>query len=299
MRCEEAREAIADELAGTLAASAEAQLKEHLTKCSACRDELLEMERIWAGLGTISVPPMEASNVRRALLDAATVPNWRFFGRRFTMKEALRAAAVIVVVAGLAAGASLWLGRRAESLSSDSNAVRGQVLGKVEAPVVLVEYGDYECPPCAALAPVVEKLLEKYPDTLRYEYRHFPLTGIHPKAMRAAMAAEAAGKQGKFWEMHKLLLSTQGKWIHDPEAEKGFFELGKLIDVNADSFDESSRSPEIEQQISKQVTQARSEGVVGVPTFLINGRRIDPVPGDFQGFDDLIMDALKRLKLVH
>jgi protein-disulfide isomerase len=298
MHCDEAREAIADKLAGTFAAASEPRLREHLAECLACRDEFAELESLWASLGQVPVPRMDASTVRRAVLGSVEVSGWRFFGRRFTMKEALRAAAVIVVVASLAAGASLWLGRRAESVPSGSSVVRGQMLGRPDAPVTLVEYGDYECRPCASFAPIVGKLLEKYPENLKYEYRHFPLTGVHPGAMRAAMAAEAAGQQGKFWEMHKLLLSSQGKLIHDPDAEdKGFFNLGKLIDVDAVSFSKSFRSDEIQQKIAKQVAVAKSEGIDGVPTFLVNGMKIEQAPNSFEGFDALIMDELKKLKL--
>jgi protein-disulfide isomerase len=139
--------------------------------------------------------------------------------------------------------------------------------------------------------------LEKYPESLKYEYRHFPLTGVHPGAMRAAMTAEAAGEQGKFWEMHKLLLANQGKWIVDPDAEGKLTEMGKLIDVDAESFGKSLRSPEIEQKIAKQIAQAKSDGIEGVPTFLINGTKIAQAPNSFEGFDALIMDELKKLKL--
>jgi len=296
MHCDEAREAIADKLAGTLAAVSEPRLREHLAECAACRDELAELESIWANLGQIPAPRMDAANVRRAVLSAAGVSGWRLFGRRFTVKEAFRAVAVIVVIAGLAAGASLWLGRRSESVANGSS-VQGQVLGRADAPVTLVEYGDYECPPCASVAPIVGKLLEKYPETLKYEYRHFPLTGLHPGAMRAAMTAEAAGEQGKFWEMHHLLLANQGKWIADPDAEGKLTEMGKLIDIDAESFNKSLRSPEIEQKIAKQIAQAKSEGIAGVPTFLINGMKIKQPPNSFEGFDALIMDELKRLML--
>jgi protein-disulfide isomerase len=298
MHCDEAREAIADKLAGTLAAASEPRLREHLEECAACRDELAELESIWANLGQIPAPLMDAANVRLAVLGAAGVSGWRFFGRRFTMKEALRAVAVIVVVASLAAGASLWLGRRSESVPSGSSVARGQVVGKADAPVTLVEYGDYECPPCASFAPIVGKLLEKYPESLKYEYRHFPLTGVHPGAMRAAMAAEAAGEQGKFWEMHKFLLANQGKLIADPDAEANLLEMGKLIDVDADSFGKFLRSPEIEQKIAKQIAQAKSEGIEAVPTFLVNGTKIEQAPNSFEGFDALIMDELKKLKLM-
>ena len=297
MHCEEAREAIADKLAGTLGAGSESGLRLHLAECAACRAELAEMESLWANLGQIPAPRMDASGVRRTVLGAAGVSGWRLFGRRFTMKEALRAAAVIVVVASLAAGASLWLGRRTESVPSDSNIVRGQMLGKSDAPITLVEYGDYECPPCATFAPVVSRLLEKYPDSLKYEYRHFPLTKLHPGAMRAAMAAEAAGQQGKFWEMHKLLLANQGKLIRDPNAEGDLLELGKLINVDAESFSKSLRAADIEQKIARQIAQAKIEGISGVPTFLINGMKIEQNPNSFEGFDALVMNELKRLKV--
>jgi protein-disulfide isomerase len=298
MHCEEARQAIADKLAGTLVPASEARVREHLAECSACRDEFAEMEGIWSDLEKIPVPAMHTSNVRRTVIDASRVPGWRFFGRRFTMKEVLRATAILIVMAGLAAGGSLWLGRRVESLPGSSNAASGQVLGKADAPITLVEYGDYECPPCASFAPMVTRLLEKYPDSLKYEYRHFPLTGLHPGAMRAAMAAEAAGQQGRFWEMHKLLLANQGKLIRDPNAEADLIELGKLIDVDAESFGKSLRSDDIEQKIAKQIAQGKSEGIGGVPTFLINGTKIEQNPNSFEGFDALILDELKKLKLI-
>jgi len=298
MHCEEARQAIADKLAGTLVPASEARVREHLAECSACRDEFAEMEGIWSDLEKIPVPAMHTSNVRRTVIDASRVPGWRFFGRRFTMKEVLRATAILIVMAGLAAGGSLWLGRRVESLPGSSNAASGQVLGKADAPITLVEYGDYECPPCASFAPMVTRLLEKYPDSLKYEYRHFPLTGLHPGAMRAAMAAEAAGQQGRFWEMHKLLLANQGKLIRDPNAEADLIELGKLIDVDAESFGRSLRSDDIEQKIAKQIAQGKSEGIGGVPTFLINGTKIEQNPNSFEGFDALILDELKKLKLI-
>ena len=298
MHCEEARQAIADKLAGTLVPASEARVREHLAECSACRDEFAEMEGIWSDLEKIPVPAMHTSNVRRTVIDASRVPGWRFFGRRFTMKEVLRATAILIVMAGLAAGGSLWLGRRVESLPGSSNAASGQVLGKADAPITLVEYGDYECPPCASFAPMVTRLLEKYPDSLKYEYRHFPLTGLHPGAMRAAMAAEAAGQQGRFWEMHKLLLANQGKLIRDPNAEADLIELGKLIDVDTESFGKSLRSDDIEQKIAKQIAQGKSEGIGGVPTFLINGTKIEQNPNSFEGFDALILDELKKLKLI-
>ena len=86
---------------------------------------------------------------------------------------------------------------------------RDHVLGAPDAPVTLVEYGDYECPYCGAAYPNVEIVRRRLGASLRFAYRHFPLAGIHPHALRAAEAAEAAGEQGQFWGMHKLLFENQ------------------------------------------------------------------------------------------
>jgi hypothetical protein len=171
-----------------------------------CREELAELEGMWQDLGQIPVPPLQASSLRNAVLGAAEHSGERIPARRFTMKLALRAAAVIIVVAGLAAGASLWFSRQNASIP---DAATGQVQGPPDAPITLVEYGDYECPPCASSQVVVQQLLAKYPQDLKYEFRHLPLTGIHPNALQAALAAEAAGEEGKFWVMH----DRQGHWV--------------------------------------------------------------------------------------
>lgn len=289
MHCEEARELIADKLTGTLSAGAEARLREHLAGCAVCREELAQMEDIWSTLGWIPVPRMQSSGVRRTVLNAAEGSGVGFFGRKFTMREALRAAAVIVVVASLAAGAGLWLGRHRET---DSDTIAGQVRGSADAPIALVEYGDYECPPCVSYQVTVRRLLEKYPDSLKYEYRHFPLIKIHPTALRAAAAAEAAGEQDKFWAMHDLLLNSQEKWRRIPDVEPVFMEFAESIGLNVDDFRSSLRSGIAEQRILKQVAQAREFGIESVPTFVINGRKVEQTPGSFEEFESLIIQEL-------
>ena len=171
-------------------------------------------------------------------------------------------------------------------------------IGNTEAPVSLVMFGDYESEACAQAHEVVKKLLVDYDRRLKFNYRHFPLTLIHQKAHKAAEAAIAVAQQGKFWEMHKLLLENQGKLIRDPNAEGDLVELGKLINVDAESFSKSLRTTDIEQKIAKQIAQAKSEGISGVPTFLINGTKIAQNPNSFEGFDALIMNELARLKLL-
>jgi protein-disulfide isomerase len=294
MHCEEIRECFADKLAGALSPEVDARIREHLAECSVCRQELAELEGIWQDLGQISVPPLQASSLRNAVLGAAEHSGERIPARRFTMKLALRAAAIIIVVAGLAAGASLWFSRQNASIP---DAAIGQVQGPPDAPITLVEYGDYECPPCASSQIVIQNLLVKYPKSLKYEFRHLPLTGIHPNALQAALAAEAAGEQGKFWGMHRLLLGSQEQWKRIPEASQIFIEHARLLGLDIETFRASLNSPELKRRIQEQAAAAKSAGVEGVPTVFINGRKIDQAALTFDGIDELINQELRALKL--
>jgi protein-disulfide isomerase len=209
------------------------------------------------------------------------------------MKLALRAAAIIIVVAGLAAGASLWLSRHSTSISDAASHVRG----RADAPITLLEYGDYECPPCASYQVVTQKLLAKYPDALKYEFRHLPLTSIHPNAVKAALAAEAAGEQNKFWTMHDLLLSSQGEWKGNPDAGPMFIELAKMLGLEIETFRASLNSHELESRIREQAAKAKNAGIEGVPTFFVNGRKLGQETITFEGIDEVIAQELRLLKL--
>jgi len=162
-----------------------------------------------------------------------------------------------------------------------------------------VEYGDYECPPCYSnqYQSTIDRLLIKYPETIRYEFRHFPLTKIHPNALTAAVAAEAAGAQGKFWEMHSMLRTDYQKWARNPDARLMFIEMASQLGLDAKRFKQSLESSEIEQAILQQQALARDAGIEATPTFVINGRKLDQTPTTFEGFDGVVTDMLKALKL--
>ena len=145
--------------------------------------------------------------------------------------------------------------------------------------------------------PIIQQLLQKYPESVNFEFRHFPLTKVHRNALAAAMAAEAAGQQGKFWVMHDLLLASQKNWSRNPDIELVFMDMARELGLDAGVFRESLRSTETEQRILKQAKEAQDFGIEGAPAFFINGRRVEQAPDNLQGFDDLVIEELEFLKL--
>ncbi len=144
---------------------------------------------------------------------------------------------------------------------------RDHVRGPDQAPVTLVEYGDFECPYCGQAEPVVRELLADYGD-LRYIWRHLPLTDVHPHALLAAEGAEAAARQGKFWEMHDQLLEHQGA-LTAQDLIRYAGELG----LDIEQFTRDLRNHAGEAKIAADVNSADLSGVSGTPTFFINGKR--------------------------
>jgi Na+/H+ antiporter NhaA/predicted DsbA family dithiol-disulfide isomerase len=148
------------------------------------------------------------------------------------------------------------------------SAKKDHVRGPADAPVTLVEYGDFECPFCGQAETVIRELLADYGDDLRYVWRHLPLTDVHPYAPLAAEATEAAAKQGKFWEMHDQLLDHQGAL-----TAKDLMRYAAEIGLNAEQFTADMRKDAGAGKIASDVDSADLSGVSGTPTFFINGKR--------------------------
>jgi protein-disulfide isomerase len=149
-------------------------------------------------------------------------------------------------------------------------AKRDHVQGPADAPVTLVEYGDFECPYCGAAYLIVKKVQEAMGDNLRFVFRHFPLTQIHPRAEGAAEASEAAGAQGQFWEMHDLLYENQRAL--DPMHLLGYAEdLGLDTQRFVRELEERVHQPRVREDFMSGVRS----GVNGTPAFFINGIRYD------------------------
>jgi Na+/H+ antiporter NhaA/predicted DsbA family dithiol-disulfide isomerase len=144
---------------------------------------------------------------------------------------------------------------------------RDHIRGPLDAPVTVVEYGDFECPYCGQAEAVIRELLRDFAD-VRYVWRHLPLTDVHPNAQRAAEAAEAAADQGGFWEMHDLLLANQRALRFDHLV--GYAER---LGLDRERFENALRSYVVAARVAEDVDSADLSGVSGTPTFFINGRR--------------------------
>ncbi len=163
------------------------------------------------------------------------------------------------------------LGRTAEQLvdlSDDVDPERDHMRGAPDAPVTLIEYGDFECPYCGRAEPAIRELLAEWQDDLRYVFRHLPLSDVHPWAQLAAEAAEAASAQGAFWEMYDLLLSDQGEFT--PSRLRRY---ARTLGLDDERFAEELRRHTYAARVRADVASADASGVSGTPSFFINGRR--------------------------
>jgi protein-disulfide isomerase len=158
--------------------------------------------------------------------------------------------------------------------STLSIADQDHVRGNPSAPVLLIEYGDYECPYSGQGYHVVQMVKQAAGDRFRFVYRNFPLPQIHPHAMDAAYAAEAAGLQDKFWEMHDTLYRHQ-RTLDDVDL----LSFAQKLGLDMDRFVSDMKSEAVRHKVRADFMDGRQNGVNGTPTFFINGVRFDGVRG--------------------
>ena len=144
------------------------------------------------------------------------------------------------------------------------------VLGHPGAPVTVVEYGDFECPNCKQAAPAVKLLLKRFAGRIQVAFRHFPLEEVHPHALHAALAAEAAAAQGKFWPMHDLLFENQAHL--KPQHLRGYAER---LELDVQRFNYEMEQELYLQRIREEIEDGKRSGVRATPTFFVNGKLRD------------------------
>ncbi|MDX6565794.1 MAG: hypothetical protein QOE10_1456, partial [Gaiellales bacterium] len=166
------------------------------------------------------------------------------------------------------------------------------VRGPEDAPVTIVEYADFECPYCGQAEPALRDLLAEFGDELRYVFRHLPLPDVHPNAELAAEAAEAAGKQGRFWEMHDELFAHQNA-LRPPDLIEYAAELG----LDTARVERELRRNEHAARIARDVESAEMSNVSGTPTFFVNGHRHRGAY-DLESLETAVRAARQRARLV-
>lgn len=164
--------------------------------------------------------------------------------------------------------------------------INDHVYGSKDAKVVIYEYADFQCPGCGGAYPNLKSIKETYKDSVTFVYRHFPLTTIHPHAFAAAATAEAAGLQGKFWEMHDLLFTTQDAWTSQSaeQRQKTFEDYARQLGLNIDQFNTDLTSDKVAAKIEYDRALGRKLTVESTPTIYVNKEKMN---------DDITKDVIQ------
>jgi protein-disulfide isomerase len=195
-----------------------------------------------------------------------------------------------IVVVGLLGGLVIWTRVTNPSVdvsnidsnkvlvaSAESGNIADHVEGKADSNVILVEYGDYQCPSCGGAYPNVNTLMDEYGDRIALVFRNFPLTSIHPNAKAAAAAAESAGLQGKYWEMHNILYENQNSWssLDTSKRTDAFVAYAERLDIDIEKFKTDLSSDGVNSKISFDMELGKAQNASATPTFFLNGEKLD------------------------
>lgn len=189
---------------------------------------------------------------------------------------------IIGIITVVLFGGAIWYSSVAQERNNEGVEVKEHLAGNPEAQVTLVEFSDLQCPACASFEPVLKEVLAQYGDELRFEYRHFPLP-IHRFAVQAAVAAEAAGQQDKFFEYKDKLFENQQTWGSSQNPTPFFLSYAEELGLDMDMFRRHMNSSILREAVRDDANEARQREVNSTPTFFLNGQRMQ-----FQTFQQFI-----------
>lgn len=175
----------------------------------------------------------------------------------------------------------------ADPVNPSTDWIKGSTLAKT----TFVEYADFECPACGSIYPLLKKLQQKYGAQVQFVFRHYPLPQ-HRNADLASRTTEAAGKQGKFWEMHDKLFENQASWTDDSNTRATFTRYAQELSLNVDQFLADLDSAEVKKKIQDDITGGNRSGVQATPTFFLNGKQL--ANQSYEDLDRAIESALQQ-----
>lgn len=183
--------------------------------------------------------------------------------------------------------------------STDNNKHIGEVgtnewiKGNPSAKVVLVEYSDFQCPACKVREKQSKKIIDEFGSHIKFVYRHFSWD-YHKRAFLAAKASEAAGIQGKFWEMHDKIFENQETWSTQSEdaAEESFIAYAQMLNLDMEKFKDDLHSSEVENEVEKDQSSGAEAGIEATPSYFLNGTIINPK--NYDEFRALVRDAVEK-----
>ncbi len=183
---------------------------------------------------------------------------------------------MLAVITLLLGGVYVVTNKDDTTSNGNTGAVTKHFTGENAAKVTLQEYGDFQCPVCGTFLPTVKQVKEKYAKDIQFQFSHLPLTQLHPNAFAASRAAEAAGEQGKFFEMHDLLYQTQTAWSSSSSAQTIFNGYAQQLGLNVDKFKSDYGSSKVNGAINADLAAfKKTKEDLGTPTFFLDGKKID------------------------
>jgi len=186
--------------------------------------------------------------------------------------------------------------------SSQNGNIADHTTGSDAKEILFIEYGDFQCPSCGTAFPNVKTLIEEYNDDVTFIFRNFPLTSIHPNARAASAVAEAAGLQGKYWEMHDMLYEKQNDWsgLDSSQRTTVFNGYATSLGLNMEQFQSDVASKEVNQKISFDLALGKKADVSATPTFFLDGAKLDDatssgiVQGDLTAIKAKLDELIKK-----
>lgn len=199
-----------------------------------------------------------------------------------------------VIFVGFAGFIMFNKNKASESSSSASGRGSSNFYGKEDSPVTITEFVDFQCEACYGYYPFVKQVKEKYKDQVKFQIRYFPITSGHKFAMQAAKNAEAAARQGKFWEMHDKLFEGQKQWEQTADPQSYFDQYAQAIGLDMTKFEADRKSSDVNDVVNKDLKDVGDLGGTGTPTFAINGKKVENPGPTVEALSKMIEDALKE-----